>query len=349
MTRQGVLSPRRSRRRGWWAVVLPFALLSLLAHLVLLGAADVMGWLDHEPGSRPYTPLSLVLLQPEVQREEEVEEPEPQRPDETGQIVDLPPPREEVRPDKADYLAEHDHTAEEETRTENTLVNPEVLAPQYSRESEVQLEELEDLQIVDPSSGARIGNDRFEPDRDGTLASLPSPWRLTNKDGLEAPVPSASAVSTLAGAPQNDLLDEKRGDAVNLNAREFLYASYLNRIRRQVNFYWEQNLDNISKSEPLVKPRYRTAVLAVLDADGALRDVRVTEGSGSSSLDQAVVSAFRLAGPFPNPPAGLVSEDGLVHLPEMSFTVVLGQAMNQFQGVDPRAGVQYPGLLKSPR
>ena len=71
--------------------------------------------------------------------------------------------------------------------------------------------------------------------------------------------------------------------------------------------------------------------------------------SGSDPLDDAVVRAFRLAGPFPNPPEGLVQKDGRVYLPEMDFTVQIGTAKAQYQGIDPRAGVQYPGILKSPR
>ena len=38
------------------------------------------------------------------------------------------------------------------------------------------------------------------------------------------------------------------GDRLALNTVEILYASYLNRIRRLVNFYWNQNLDNLPAS-----------------------------------------------------------------------------------------------------
>lgn len=334
-------------RRGRLGVWVFLALLSAIAHLLLLIALEQVGFFSDTRASKPAPALSLVLLQPKV--EEEAEVPEPEKPDESGQIVELPPPKVEEIPKEAEYLAEHNHRVDEETRTENTKINPEVLAPQYSREAKVQLEEAADVQATDPATGAKIGNDRFDPDRNGSLAALPSPWRLTNREGLDAPVPASALAATLAGAPQNDLLNEARGDKVALNAHEFMYAAYLNRIRRAVNFYWEQNLDNLSKREPLVKPKYKTEVRAVLDRDGALIDALVIDESGSHALDQAVLSAFRLAGPFPDPPSGIIEEDGRIHLPDMGFTVVLGQAQNQFQGVDPRAGVQYPGLLKSPR
>jgi hypothetical protein len=162
-------------------------------------------------------------------------------------------------------------------------------------------------------------------------------------------VPASHAVSSFSGAPQNDLLDEKRGDQVAVNAKKFIYAAYINRIKRLVNYYWKQNVDNLPSSVRLAKPRYRTEVNAVLNRDGMLEIIEVTHESGSGELDDCVVRAFRLAGPFPNPPAGLVEKDGRVYLPDMDFTVTLGQAQNQYQGIDPRAGVQFPGILKAPR
>jgi hypothetical protein len=56
-----------------------------------------------------------------------------------------------------------------------------------------------------------------------------------------------------------------------------------------------------------------------------------------------------LASPFPNPPEGLIQSDGRVYLPDMDFTVRFRIGRARYQGIDPRAGVQYPGILKSPR
>ncbi len=328
----------------------PFVVISLVLHAILV--VLLLLTLPHlmpDPAAQP-RPISLVIMQPPdeaTEPEDEHEEPDPL--DLDGQIVEVAPPEEEERPEESDYLAEYDQTVDEETRSERFRVNPEVLARQYSDEERMEQQDLLDLNVDKPSTGAQVGNDRFDPDRHGTLASLPSPWRVTNQEGLDDPVPSSHMSALVSGAPQNDLLDEKRGDSVQLNTKEFLYASYLNRIRRQVNFYWEQNLDNLPRSVVLVKPRYKTEINAVLDADGALEYIEVVEISGAGELDEAVVSAFRLAGPFPNPPEGLIQRDGRVYLPDMGFTVVLGQAENQFQGIDPRAGVQFPGILKSPR
>ena len=88
---------------------------------------------------------------------------------------------------------------------------------------------------------------------------------------------------------------------------------------------------------------------AAVRVDGSLESLEVVQQSGSGPLDDAVVNAFRIAGPFPNPPEQLVARDGRVYLPDMGFVVNMGQARAPYMGVDPRAGVRFPGILKSPR
>jgi TonB family protein len=293
----------------------------------------------------PSQPMSLIVVAPP---KDAVTEPLPE-PELSGQLVEVAPPTVEETPDKADYLSDYNITVENETRPDKTMVNPEVLAVEYSKESKIQSEDLMELNIDKPSTGAKVGNERFDPDRDGTLASLPSPWAVTNKDGLQDPVPAAHMSSARSGAPQNDWLDEERSTRLSLNTKEYLYNGYIQRIRRLVNFYWQQNLDNLPRSVHLSKSSYSTTVLPVLDANGSLDSIDVSEESGSSELDHAVLRAFRVAGPFPNPPEGLIEDDGRVYLPNMGFKVNIGTARAQYQGIDPRAGVQFPGILKSPR
>ncbi len=301
--------------------------------------------LASDPPTVNTVPVQLVVEMPEPP-EEKVEEPEPEL---KGQIVDTPPPVEEKRPEDADFLAEHDRTVDKETRDPRYRINPEVLAEQFHEDDELKFEDAIDLNVEEPSTGAQVGNDRFDPDRDGRLASLPSPFRVTNKDGFQKPVPASSRESQRAGAPNNDLLDVAVGDRTQLNTREMVGAGYINRIRRLVNFYWKQNLDNLPRSVILARPTYTTAVDVILDGNGAVERIDVSLKCGADPLDAAVVDAFRIAGPFPNPPPQLVERDGRIYLPDMQFTVELGQARATYQGVDPRAGVRFPGLLNAPQ
>jgi outer membrane biosynthesis protein TonB len=362
--------PRPSRSR-WVFAALP----ALLAHLALLPVA--LDWLNDlrpldldlanaiAPSATPVQVTvdasALDLLAPippeleEVEAEEVEEPPPPEEPEPPtlprpdGQIVAIARPLEERAPETSQYLAEYNQTVERETRTDAFKINPEVIAPQFSRETALQREELVDLGVDKPSTGARAGGDRFDPTRDGNLAALPTPGQTTNKEGIDDPVPASHTSSKLAGAPQNDLLREALGDGVALNTREYLYAGYYERIRTLVNFYWNENIDNLPTGVVLARSSYTTGVEVVLDGTGALDTIEVTSVSGSPELDDCVLRAFKMAGPFPNPPEGLIEKDGRVYLGAMSFTVSQGQARMQYQGVDPRAGVQFPGILKSPR
>lgn len=364
--------PERSAlRTGLWVGL--FLLVSVAAHVALAPLADrwVREWetglytlptgvqfVDADALDAPsMDDLRKIAAANDIVRDEntpedEEPEPEPEKPKmPDGQIVETPPPDVEKVPLKADYLAEQNNAVPEETRTEKYAINPEVLSNMYSEESKYALENAPDVGATEKSSGATAGNmlDPGVGDKGAPKSLIPSQWQLTNKPGLEAPTIASLGQQTLSGAPQNDLLKERVGDAVSLNTIELIGAQYLNRIRRQVNFYWSQNIDNLPSSVRLSAPVYETDVRVTLDGNGALDNIVVTRDSGNGPMDECVVQAFKIAGPFPNPPAELIAKDGRVYLPDFDFTVQVGHAQMQYQGVDPRAGVQFPGIMKAPR
>ncbi len=265
-----------------------------------------------------------------------------------GQVVETPAPERPRTPTHADYLAEHDNAVAEETRTERTRINPEVVSERYHDENQRTLKKLLDVSASPLSTGATPRGDRGPgagtPGRDGT-----SPAERTTPDGATTRPPSDAETREGAGAPQNDRLAERRGETLALNTRAFAGAAYINRIKRQVNVYWNQQLDNLPPGTRLAAPRYETVVDLLLDGKGALLAVGVTHPSGSDALDGCVLAAFRQAGPFPNPPAQLIGPDGRIALPDLSFEVVLGGPARSYGGIDPRAGVQFPGIQKAPR
>jgi protein TonB len=57
-----------------------------------------------------------------------------------------------------------------------------------------------------------------------------------------------------------------------------------------------------------------TRTRVMLDARGHVLRVELIEPSGVVHLDDAAVEAFNKAGPFPNPPKGLISADGSVEI-----------------------------------
>ena len=360
-----MLKPRETEGRfGRAALVL---LLSVLLHGMLalvLVTLGVLGLL-RPPSSRLSPPLPVTFLddatglqdprsslsraeQEKLEEEKKKEEEEKEVERLRGQIVDIAPPAVERRPDKADYLAEHDSTVERETRLDRFRLDAQIRAPTYGEEDAAEQQMIPDLGATTPSDGARQGGAPFDPGRDGPMASVPAPYQITNKEGLgQSPAMASSLAKNMSGSPSNDLLGVARGDSVNLNAKEVMYAGYINRIKRMVSFYWSQNLDNLPHSVRLSRPSYETVVSVTLDHYGFLEAIEVTHKSSIDPLDQAVVQAFQAAGPFPNPPEQLIAKDGRVYLDDLGFTVQVGQAMAPTTGVDPRAGVQFPGILKA--
>jgi TonB family protein len=67
-----------------------------------------------------------------------------------------------------------------------------------------------------------------------------------------------------------------------------------------------------------------TEVRVSLSRRGEVEKVLVTSASGVVALDDEAIRAFRSAGPFPNPPEGLVQKDNLITF-GFSFFFEIGQ------------------------
>lgn len=122
-------------------------------------------------------------------------------------------------------------------------------------------------------------------------------------------------------ARSNDYLKEvKSGAQTVLNTREFVYYSYYNRIRNQLQQYWEPSikhkfLELVKRGRNIASSGDKlTKVLITLNDEGTLVKVQVLEESGVRDLDDAAVEAFQKAAPFPNPPKGIVEQDGTIQI-----------------------------------
>ncbi|MBS1963403.1 MAG: TonB family protein [Bdellovibrionales bacterium] len=110
----------------------------------------------------------------------------------------------------------------------------------------------------------------------------------------------------------------KEGEKTMLNTREFVFYGYFQRIREKLDRAWEKSL-----REQLMKYYYRgrqlasetdyvSQLLVSLDKDGHVTKVQIIGSAGTTDLDEAATKAFNDAGPFPNPPSGLVDTGGQV-------------------------------------
>lgn len=141
------------------------------------------------------------------------------------------------------------------------------------------------------------------------------------KQRTQSNAPSATgqkgAVST--DAATNDYLrDVADGRGTLLNTKEYAYYGFYQRVRAQLEQYWEPSLRNrlrslFSRGRSLASEvEHSTRLVVVLNRTGAIEKVLVQNTSGYVDLDEAAIDAFRKAGPFPNPPVGLVDRDGTV-------------------------------------
>ncbi|OFZ79831.1 MAG: hypothetical protein A2583_06055 [Bdellovibrionales bacterium RIFOXYD1_FULL_53_11] len=126
-------------------------------------------------------------------------------------------------------------------------------------------------------------------------------------------------------APGDSLSQEyvkglKESERTALSTREFVFYGYFQRIREQLDVAWsrslrEQLLKYYKNGRQLASEMdHTTRVLVTLNSGGEITRVQVVEESGTRDLDDAAVKAFNKAGPFPNPPKGIVDKEGNIKI-----------------------------------
>lgn len=120
-------------------------------------------------------------------------------------------------------------------------------------------------------------------------------------------------------AATNDYLkDIEHGAQTLLNTKEFAYFTFYQRVRKQLEQFWEPGLRaKIQKMYDrgrnlATNKEHATKLLVVLNSKGTITRILVQDTSGINDLDQAAIEAFNRAGPFPNPPKGMLEQDGTV-------------------------------------
>ena len=125
--------------------------------------------------------------------------------------------------------------------------------------------------------------------------------------------PSKELLSRVVGGGSVDKLDGvEAGDTTALNAKRWKYASFFNRMKRQVAQNWHPDQVYLRRDPRgnIYGPKDRITVLQVaLKPDGSVANIYVTKASGIDFLDEEAMRAFRAAQPFPNPPGALVDRE----------------------------------------
>jgi TonB family protein len=137
--------------------------------------------------------------------------------------------------------------------------------------------------------------------------------KLTMKD-LQL---SDAELNRALGTRSNDYLENvEEGSQTLLNTKQWRYASFFNRVKRQVAQNWHPDVA-YQRRDPdgnVYGFKDRLTVLRVqLTPQGRLKALAVEKPCGIDFLDEEAESAFRASEPFPNPPPGLVDkESGMI-------------------------------------
>jgi len=127
--------------------------------------------------------------------------------------------------------------------------------------------------------------------------------------------PTKEQLERIVGGGSVDHLEEvESGDETALSAKRWVYASFFNRLKRQVAQNWDPQTV-WRRSDPNgnnhgFKTRV-TEVRVTLSGKGDLSKIVVTSPSGVNELDDEAVRAFNVSAPFPNPPDGL-AKNGVI-------------------------------------
>lgn len=153
-----------------------------------------------------------------------------------------------------------------------------------------------------------------------SLADLAAPKVQPEKVVEKRKSPSLAALGLKNGqakesglSANNDFVEDvPLGDMTRLNTVEYKYYGFYHRIKQKLEQYWGNSIQK--KAHALWKSGRRmpasenkiTSLEVTLDKKGKIVSVNVKGSSGVRELDEAAVESFNQAGPFPNPPKGMV-------------------------------------------
>lgn len=118
----------------------------------------------------------------------------------------------------------------------------------------------------------------------------------------------------------NHLEDVPEGPMTILSSDRFTYYSFYERVNEKVYPSWVAmvresfNRLNEDDSRRLRSTEYLTKLDIVVNPNGNVESAIILQSCGIEAFDQAAKRAFLNARQFPNPPKGMIKEDGKIHL-----------------------------------
>jgi len=287
---------------------------SIVIHAVLMMIGFGLTWKQaanrERTGTQKEEPVWLTVVS------EPVPEPKLAPKNEDQRVVQTAPSKDQSLPDDPSarvFRGERNQRVERETVSRQRQVQiGKVGAPSRAHptspsilnsEPKSQSQETEHMQVQAPTL-SQLG------------LKFQKPVGLTPKERLrEAPPDTrrwAVTASAAPGLPQDYVQGLDESETTALNTREYVFYGYFQRIRERLDRAWYSRLR--AQVEKVYKKgrrlasdySYTTRTLVTLNPRGHVIRVKVLESSGAMDLDDAGIQAFNEAGPFPNPPSGLL-------------------------------------------
>lgn len=252
--------------------------------------------------------------------------PKPEKEEQWIEVVTLPPesrPSSESEKQELSTIKRDDKTriVQTEILQETKEADPNAFLGEKTQKIEDQKVKTGDT--TEPAKGKIRAEQKIAPSTPEkpklTLSNigvgLPNPLK-TKEELKEAGIDAA--VAGQAASVHDYVPGVKEGERTLLNTKEYKYYSYFQRIRKQLEINWRPILQE--KMQKFFEAGRRlstnkdhvTEVLVFLNAEGKIVQIQILSESGTNDLDESAVNAFNKAGPFPNPPKGLIEGDGIV-------------------------------------
>lgn len=208
--------------------------------------------------------------------------------------------------EKAKFLSEKNNTVEKETKAQTGIKF------QNAKKPTAQTKATEQKQPA-KKAGPQIKKPQLFQDTFDAYSSL-------NKKAVNGQA-SLPASRSEESSTTNDNLAQIESDLMTrLNTKEYRYFGYYSRIKTQLNQWWVPKVQHqftkmLRQGRTVASEENKvTKLVIILNETGRLVKVQVLAESGIKDLDDAAIEAFRSAAPFPNPPKGMIDDDGLVKI-----------------------------------
>lgn len=207
--------------------------------------------------------------------------------------------------EKAKFLSEKNNTVKKETRAKsgNKFHNAEKPAV-----AQKQIQKQMTAKTKSEMTKPQLFENSFD-----AYASMTKKEMLMQKAQSQSRAEDSSTTNDNLAKIESDLM-------TRLNTKEYRYYGYYNRIKNQLNQWWvpkvQQKFTKMMKQGRTIASEENkvTKLVIILNNAGRLVNVQVLAESGVKDLDDAAIEAFRSAAPFPNPPKGMIDDDGTVKI-----------------------------------